>query len=477
MRDTKLYKALVQLSGHELNRLFRFVVSPYFNRNESIIKLFEWIREDLKSEESTPISKEELWRICYGSAEEFQDGRFRKLQSDLLKLVEEYYAQEIFESNPIYKAKYLLEAINEKKLQPLKTSALKTAKILIESQELRPAAFYYYQYEIEQSTFDLNRTQSERSSKSNIEDIAQNLDRFYLAEKLRYYCTILNHQNVAALDYKLLFIDEIIKHVEAHGYEDVPPIRVYYQILQTYKFPENRKHYDELREHIRKYIHNFPESQIREILDATFNYCILKSNSGELEFVRELFSIYVESLENKLLLVKGQIDPFSFKNIVTAGLRLNEFDWVENFIYEYSLSLDEKFRDNAITFNLAQLYFYKKDYQNVISQLSQVEYDDITYNLNSKTLLMASYYELDELEALGSLLDTFRIYLSRNKEIPPTRRKHYQNTISIVRRLSKIVPGDIKEIEKLKKDIENTQGIVSKNWIVEKLTSLEGAAV
>ncbi len=474
MRETKLYKALIQLSGHELNRLHRFVISPYFNRNEAIIKLFEWIKEDLKNDKESEPPKEFLWVICFGN-EAYDDGRFRKLQSDLLRLVEEYYAQETFEANPIHKAKYLLEAIYENKLVNLQSGALKTAQRLADIQKLRPASFYYYQYEIEQSNYDLSRSQAERSLKSNIEDIAQNLDRFYLAEKLRYYCTILNHQHVAALDYKMLFIDEIIQHVESHGYEDVPPIRIYYQILQTYKFPENRSHYDKLRELITKNIQYFPEPQVKEILDAAFNYCILKSNSGSLEFVRELFNLYIESLENKLIFVKDQITPWSYKNIVTAGLRLSEFEWVENFIHEYSLLMDEKFRDNALTFNLAQLYFYKKDYSRVISQLSQVEYDDMTYNLNSKTLLMASYYELDEMEALGSLLDTFRVYLSRNKELPATRRKHYLNTISIVRKLSRIVPGDAKEIEKLRKEIDSTQGIVSKNWILEKLAHISGS--
>ncbi len=475
MRDTKLYKALVQLSGYELNRLHRFIVSPYFNRSIPLITLFNELKGYLTNPNQEEPLREDLWKLSF-PGEDFDDGRFRKLQSDLLRLVEEYYAQEVFELNPIHKAKYLLEAIYEKKLDHLQSGALKTAQRLAENQKLRPASFYYYKYEIEQSSFDLSRSQAERSSKSNIEDIAENLDRFYLAEKLRYYCTILNHQHVAALDYKMLFIDEIIQHVEIHGYDDVPPIRIYYQILQTYKNPDNRIHYDNLRQLITKYIHYFPEAQVKEILDAAFNYCILKSNTGYPEFVRELFNLYIESLESKLIFVKDQITPWSFKNIVTAGLRLNEFDWVENFIEEYSKLLDEKFKDNAITFNLAQLYFYKKDYPKVIGQLSQVEYDDITYNLNSKTLLMASYYELDEIEALGSLLDTFRVYLSRNKEIPPTRRKHYLNTISIVKKLSKIVPGETKEIEKLKQEIDSTQGIVSKNWILEKLANLSASS-
>lgn len=472
MRETKLYNALVQLNGHELNRLHRFVLSPYFNQNDSIIRLFEWIKNDLKDQSQVEPSKDEIWRLCFEKDDQYDDGRFRKLQSDLLKLVEEYYSQESFEDNPIHKAKYLLEAIYEKKLENLQSGAIKTAQHFVENQKLRPASFYYYQYEIEQSKYDLIKSQLERSSKSNIEEIAQNLDRFYLAEKLRYYCTILSHQHVAALDYNMLFIDEIIQHVETHGYYDVPPIRIYYQILLTYKYPEIRVHYDILRDLITKYIHIFPEAQVKEILDAIFNYCVQKLNSGYPEFNGEVFNLYKEALENKSIFVKGQITPWSFKNIVTAGLRLNEFDWVENFIDDYSGFLEQRFQDNSTTFSKAQLYFYKKDYPNVIKLLNRVEYNDVSYNLSSKTLLMASYYELDEMEALGSFLDTFRVYLSRNKDIPVSRRKSFLNTISILRRLSRITPRDKKEIEKLQTEVINTPDVVSKNWILEKLTLL-----
>ena len=85
----------------------------------------------------------------------------------------------------------------------------------------------------------------------------------------------------------------------------------------------------------------------------------------------------------------------------------------------------------------------------------------------------SSYYELDEIEALGSLLDAFRIYLNRNKDIPSTRRKHYLNTISLIRKLAKTIQGDIPKVEKLIQEVETTQGVVSKNWILEKLAALK----
>ena len=473
MRESKLYEVIRQLNGHELNRLHRFIISPYFNRNEPIIRLFEWLKDDLKRPEEREISKEELWGITFGIKETFDDGRYRKLQSDLLKLIENYLAQEKFELNPIHKAKYLMETISERNLDKLKPSALKATQSLINDQNVGPASFYYYKYELEQSIYVLNRNQLERSEKSNIEAIADNLDKFYLAEKLRYYCTVLNHQHLAALNYQILFIDEIIRHVESHNYSDVPPILIYHQVLLTYREPENKAHYEKLKSLIDIHIDLFPESEAKEIIDAALNYGIKRMNSGEEEYVKETFELYCKSLERGLLLVNGQITPWSFKNMITAGLRLNKFEWVESFIHDYSQLLEKRFRENAVTFNLAQLYFYKKEYPKVITQLNQVEYEDITYNLNSKTLLMASYYELDEIEALNSLLDTFRVYLSRNNKIPAARRKHYLNTISIVRKLAKIRPGDHKEITKLEHEVETTQGVVSKNWIMEKLEALK----
>ena len=473
MREGKLYQAIIQLSGHELNRLHRFILSPFFNRNDSIIHLFDWIKNDLKSKSITPISKTELWHLCFGDDEKFDDGRFRKLQSDLLKLIEDYYAQEAFEANPIHQAKYLMETINTKRLEPLQSSAIKTAKKLIEQQPYIDSSLYYFQYEIERNIYLLTQNQTERSAKSNIENIIKNLDRFYIAEKLRYSSFILTHQHFAAVNYKMLFTDEIIDHVKNNDYNDVPSIIIYYQILLTHKEPANRHHYEKLKEYLKRFIHKFPETEDKEILDAALNYCIIRMNAGEEPYVREAFELYCQSLENGLLLVQGQITPWSYKNVVTIGLRLKEIDWVEKFIHDFSTLLDIRYRENAITFNLAQLYFYKKDYQRVIEQLSKVEYEDFTYNLNSKTLLMASYYELDEFDALNSLLDTFRLYVQRNKKLTKGKGSHYQNTIALVRKLMKIKLGDTKQIEKLTSEVESTQGVVSKNWILEKLAALK----
>ena len=70
-------------------------------------------------------------------------------------------------------------------------------------------------------------------------------------------------------------------------------------------------------------------------------------------------------------------------------------------------------------------------------------------------------------------MESFRAFLNRHKEIPPQRRKNYLNLIKFTKKLTKIIPGDKKTIEKVRKEIEQTPALVNTDWLKEKITELE----
>ncbi|MEM6317653.1 MAG: hypothetical protein AAF960_08280, partial [Bacteroidota bacterium] len=133
----------------------------------------------------------------------------------------------------------------------------------------------------------------------------------------------------------------------------------------------------------------------------------------------------------------------------------------------------QEFRENAVTYNTATLYFYQKKYDKVIQLLNQVEYEDLAYNLNSKLMLIAVYYETDEIEPLYSLFESFRVYLNRKKEITQDHKKFYTNFIKFTKKLTKVIPGDKRVIDKLKSEIGETKGIANLKWLKEKIAELE----
>ena len=108
--------------------------------------------------------------------------------------------------------------------------------------------------------------------------------------------------------------------------------------------------------------------------------------------------------------------------------------------------------------------------------LNSVEYTDLTYNLNAKVLLIATYYELDEIDALESSLSSFKTYIYRKDIVSEDRRKLYNNYVSF---LQKIIQnqGNQSKLIKLRQDVEQVKNIASKPWLLEKINELIGEKI
>lgn len=473
MHSSKLYSILSHFDKLEQNRCRKYIQSPYFNKSDALIELYEILIIAINNNYNGELTREWVWGEIYKD-QQFNDVRFRKLCSDLLKLIEGFLSQQVYEENPLHKATYLIEAVGRKKMDKLYNSTMKTARRLSDQQPFKPSSYYYYQYEIEKNFYELNEAENKRTERSNVEDIIRNLDYFYLGEKLRLYCSVISRQYLVSHEYELLFIDEIIEHIKNYKFDNIAPIAVYYQVYLTQKDGDNEDHYFKLKELLDQYWKQFPIAEAYHIYTYVINYCTRKINQGQKEFYEEYFNLNKDLLKREIIFVDGDLSPWRFKNIITVALRLGEYQWVESFIKNYSDRLAEEYRENAVSFNLAQLYFYQKKYDEVVRLLQTIEYEDINYNLNSKTMLLATYYETDEIEPLYSLLESFRVYLNRHKDIPKQRRENYKNLIKYTKKLTKITPGNRTAIKKLKEEISATKGIVSVKWLKEKIAEMEG---
>ncbi len=473
MENSKLYSLLTSLDKYEQNSCRKYIVSPYFNKNENLVILFDSLVDHINAARLKPLEKERLWSKLNPS-EDYNDVRFRKYCSDLLKLVEGFLAQQVYENDPLKKATFLIEAVGKRKISKLVNSTLGTARRISEKSDSRSAGFYFHQYQIEKNYYDLLEFEANRFVKSNIEETAKYLDQFFIAEKLRMYCAVLNQKSLISQEYQLLFIEDILAHLKDKNLDDIPPIAVYYQVVLTTIDSENIKHYFKLKSLLKEHGLKFPKQEALQLYYSAINYCIRRINKSDQKFLEESFQLYNELIENEIIFINDELSPWDFKNIIVLALRLGKYQWTERFILNYNHKLPESSRENAVTYNLAQLYFYQKQYDKVIEQLQNVEYEDVSYNLNSKSMLIATYYEMDEIEPLYSLFESFRAYLNRHKDISNERRKLYSNLIRITKKLTKLSPGDSKSLEKIKTEMTQTKNIASANWLREKILELEG---
>jgi len=477
MKDRKISIALSSLNIYELNSFIKFVQSPYFNVNQSIAQFAQVISEAIKYGNLPILKPQDFWKQVYNN-EPYNNQKFLKLNSDLTKLLETFLAQKEFESSESLITNLKLEGAKKRNLENLYSGIISEAERLNKSEYNQSAYYYLTKYLIEKNLFRL-KTENEKKNEKfeitsalNIKAITDNLDYFYIADKLRQYCTLLSWKKMYKIEIEMDNMDYIIQMANRPPFNSIPPISIYYKMFLTYQDEGNLTNYHELRQLTKTFMHIFPIDEQREIYSTILGYCINKINKNQSDFFRETFEVYKDGISENILLVDHSISVTTFRNIAIAALRVEEFSWAESFIHDYAKYVDEKYRVNAVEFSLARLEFYRKNYGKVLEHLYKVSYEDVWYNLNTKTLQIASYYELDEFDALESLLQSFKMYIRREKSLSTDRKTHYLHLIKFTSALMKINHRDQQKLLKLKNEIETTQGVVSKPWLIEKVDQL-----
>lgn len=474
MKKTKIYNVLAHFDKYEQNRLRKFLLSPYFNSDESIVLLFDLIIKYLNGSRKKELQKEKLWEKLTGK-KGFDDIRFRKYCSDLLKNVESFLAIELIENDKITKTHLTLSSIKNRKVEGLYKSFIKNSRELANKNIDQSSNYHLNQYLIEKNLYELTESELKRMNKSNIDFISSSLDNFYFSEKLRFYSAALSQQAYLKEPYNINFADELVEMVPNSALLEVPSVAIYYYSMLTVKEYEDENHYFKLKQLLSEVVKDFPKNEAISLYYFVINYCIRKYNRGDWKFAQEVFDIYSETVEKEIIFNdQGEISPWDFKNIITFGLFLSKYDWIENFITQCGPRIPVQYRENSIKFNLGQLLFRQKKYEKALDQLRDLEYDDILASLHAKTYTIYCYYELDSIEFLMSYIESFRVYLGRKKEIKD-RQRRYLNFLSMVKKLTKVMPRDKKAIEKIERDFEEIQkqGIVGAKWLTEKIAELK----
>jgi hypothetical protein len=477
MKEKKILFALKGLSIYELNSFGKYVHSPYFNVNKNVTDYYDLLEKHIKEGRTDDVENDYCWKIVYGN-EPYHNQRFLKLNSDLLNLLEDFLAQQEYDQMVSLRACHKLAGAGKRNLVKLYNGILGDISRLDRSELNQSSEFYLNKYQIEKNIFGLKSENEKKNVKFeintelNIQNISENLDVFYVAEKLRLYCTLLTWKKMYKLDIEIQNMETILTLATQKPYNTIPAILMYYTMQATYTDENITQHYFDLKDQIHKYIHVFPEDEQKEIYATAISYCVNKVNKGDFTFQKETFLIYKETIDADYLLIDGIISPTDFRNIVFFALRVKEFEWTENFINDYAEYLDPRYRENAVEFSLARLEFYRKNYGKVLDHLNNVTFDDVWYTLGTKTLQVASYYELDEFDALESLLQSFKMYIKREKSLTKERKETYLNLIKYTSSLMKVNPRDQSKIQKIKIEIEQTKSIVSKPWLMEKVEEM-----
>jgi len=391
--------------------------------------------------------------------------------SILLKVTEEFLAAQSVRQNKVSRNIKLLDIYKKRNLSKHFESGARQIEELQSERNSSDPFYHYHQYRIEMQREMFLDQKEGRRKVTGLQKVSDHLDSFYLINKLKQCCAMVSHRNVFGQQYDLKMMDEVLAHLKTNRY-DIPLLNLYHSGLLTLVEPEDESHFTELKKNLAKHLSSFIREEASDLHLLARNYAIKRLNTGDGKYVRELLDLYKLGLNTVVLDENGVMPPGSFKNIVAVGLKLKEYKWTEKFIREYSQKMEEQYQKDYQNYNLAKLFFEKREYNKVTDLLLNVEYKDIFIAVDARTLLIKTYYEMGEYGMLDSQLDSFKQFVRRKKELAYHAR-NYLNTVRFTKKLMSM-NGSGKEAERLRKKIADETMLTEKAWLTEKLKDLTG---
>lgn len=473
MQKSNLVAILKRLSKRDWREFRKFVRSSYFNQREDVVLLFDYLDEAIHFLPPASLNREKVFSKVY--SEVFDEKKLRHTTSFLLKILKKYLTQAEFENDTFQAQLYLSKSFRKKGMEVFFEKELIQSRLILEKENYRDRKFYFKNYELgmEEASFTAAHLRKENK---NFQSTVDYLSTSFVASLLQLGCEIQSHQTMSAQAIELKLLPEILNLIAAGNYKKVPIIHLYFHCynaienLRINEITQSEKHFQALKKLIHQHWKLIPPNEIRGIYLYAINYCIKRLNSGERHYIREAFELFRSGLKNETLLEEGILSSFTFKNITRLGMALTENKWVEQFLEDYKKFLHPRERENTWRYNLAFFYFQQEKYKDAMQLLLRVEFKDVLNNLDARRMLLKSYFELGEYNALESLLDSFSRYIHRQKEMG----YHRDNYLSLIKFVKKIIQSraeDKKTWKLLKEEIEKTNRLAEKEWLLQKIQS------
>jgi len=469
MVNSRLIEILRVFNKKEVRNLRKWIISPIDNQREDVILLFEYLLKDKLYQENNSLSKVDIFQQVY-SGLRYDDAKMRQLVFFGMKTLEEYIIYTELRKDEIYAKMALADFYRTRNLEKPYSKNYKQLSKLHEAQPYRNSDYLKKEYLILKEQYEFS-VKNSRTKKINLLEVSESLYHSFIADQLRQGCLMHAYRSFYETDYKIGLIDEIIHDiVKKPSLLEIPAISIYFHGYKTNLEKENPVHFQNLKDAMGRFAHLFPMDEFGDIYHIAINHCIGQMNRGEDAFIRESFEMYQQGFDREILIDNDVVSRWTFLNVILIALKLNEYEWVENFINEKQIYLEEKYRESFVNISFALFYYQKRDFSKAMSYLLQYEHDDITINLRAKNILLKIYYEEDEIGALESLLGSMRTYLSR-KKVMGYHKENFKNVIKLTKKILKIKPYDQPQKDKIKALIEESNPLTTedRNWLLTQL--------
>lgn len=469
MVKTPLINLLNSFSADESRRFIEYISSPFFNKNEKVVKLY---RQIIKAGGNpAKLEKEYVYKKIVRD-KTYNDSSMRSLIFTLTHLAEEYLGY----INYMQKADInIVRELNARHLDKSFEKKMKLAEGKLENIKNLNVEDYYSKYVLsaEQVIYNSRNSRYLTVKDKPGKDMMKFNDYlviFFIKSMIANYTLLVHMETTVSLPVSLKKLERVMGILKESLSEDMPEFILDLKMLKLLMEGKEEDYFE-----LKRLLMEKPEisEDLGGNLITLLNYCIAKSYAVD-KFNKEAFDIVKLVLKFKVHAARGgYMPPLMYKNFVIPALRLKEYEWAEKFIEDYKSELDPDKKENAYYLSRSNLYFSKGDFKGALESLSRVQNEDIFYKLEIKQILLKIYYELGMYGEAMDLCDTYRHFFPRNSLITEHLSKAAQNFIKFMSKLVKIKTGaDKSDIPIMIKQIKETDEIFARQWLLKKLNEI-----
>lgn len=481
MHKTYLIELLGKLSSKQMKELGDFVHSPFFNKNESVTRLFDYLRLQHPEFKGESAEKEHIYKKIFRSAE-YNDNFMRMLIFKLTALTNEYIAYADYRSKDHSPNMHLINSLLELNLDNEARKQISQLEKKLNACKNNERDFYKNKYSLEKFKDVLySRTYravtiKDKPDESLLEE-SNSLTAFFLISLLQRYRYLMNKSYTVNSSYELEFLPYVMDFLRKEGksYLDIYMVSLLYRQISLLRDTENEELLDRLIAELTDDKKPVPDEERREGLTVLNNICVEKGYEGKKKYYEALFGV------NKYLVGKnlynrvkgGYFDNEMFLNIVTVGLMLDKTEWTEGFIENYHQLLAPDIFLNTYNYCLGKLYFKTGEFHKALENIAKVSYSDMHMKINLRITTLTIHYELGNIEEVLTQTENFKKYVQNDKLLGKGHRRISSNFIKFISALCKAKYSAKTNLEELKKNILSADQVSNRLWLLKKVEQLE----
>ncbi|MGB3547489.1 MAG: hypothetical protein WBA17_10975, partial [Saprospiraceae bacterium] len=270
---------LRRMDFHLRRRLFDFLASPYFSIRPGCLELAAELQNYL---EETTVDPQKIWSsLNPGMA--YDHTAYRLLNSYLYKSLKEFLALDSFRKLPGEMDRYAAQTLYELGLGDESRKLSKGALDRLRKNHNQQSGRLYQVYRMEREVYDFEVRSRSFGQKATEEFVRINeyLDRFFIVEKLRQACLIINAYKLSntALDIRL--VNDVLEEIrQDDSLREEPLIAIYFTIYSFLSEDEPLYHFSALLNLLKEHSKLFAPVELTEIYTLAVNFGISRVNIG-----------------------------------------------------------------------------------------------------------------------------------------------------------------------------------------------------